>query len=70
MRILQVLDKISAEYKTTPAVIALTWLLHRPSITAPIASATSLSQLEAIVQAPHIELNDSAIIRLNKASNE
>ncbi|MFV0304530.1 MAG: aldo/keto reductase [Moheibacter sp.] len=70
LRILQVLDKISAEYKTTPAVIALAWLLHRPSITAPIASATSLSQLEAIVQAPHIKLNDSAIIRLNEASNE
>lgn len=68
LRILDALEEISVEYKTTSAVIALAWLLNRPSITAPIVSATSLSQLESIIRAPMLELNDSAIVRLNEAS--
>ena len=68
IRILNALDEISIEYKTTAAVVALAWLLHRPSITAPIVSATNLSQLDAIKQAPSINLNTSAIMRLTEAS--
>lgn len=68
LRILDVLDEISVEYKTTSAVVALAWLLQRPSITAPIASATNLSQLDAIIKAPMLELSSSAIVRLNDAS--
>lgn len=68
LRILDVLDEISVEYKTTSAVVALAWLLQRPSITAPIVSATNLSQLEAIVKAPLLELSSSAVARLNEAS--
>lgn len=68
MKILKVLEEISIEFKTTSAVVALAWLLQRPSITAPIVSATSLSQLEAIIQAPMLSLNSSAVMRLNNAS--
>lgn len=68
MRIIRSLEEISTEYKTTSAVIALSWLLHRHSITSPIVSATSLSQLESIIQAPLLELNSSAILQLNQAS--
>ena len=68
MRILKTLDEISTEYKTTSAVVALAWLLQRPSVTAPIVSATSLSQLEAIIQAPLLNLSTSAVKRLNEAS--
>ncbi|MBA5629916.1 aldo/keto reductase [Moheibacter lacus] len=68
IRILNALDEISFEYKTTAAVVALAWLLNRPSITAPIVSATSLSQMEAIKQAPLLDLNSSALMRLNEAS--
>ncbi len=67
-KILETLDEISTEFKTTSAVVALAWLLQRPSITAPIVSATSLSQLEAIIQAPSLNLNSSAVMRLNNAS--
>jgi len=67
-KILKVLDEISTEFKTTSAVVALAWLLQRPSITAPIVSATSLSQLDAIIQAPSLNLNSSAVMRLNNAS--
>lgn len=68
IRILKALDEISFEYKTTAAVVSLAWLLHRSSITAPIVSATNLSQLEAIKHAPMLNLNSSALIRLNEAS--
>jgi len=68
LRILDVLAEISTEYKTTSAVVALAWLLRRPSITASIASATSLNQLESLIQAPTLDLNSSAIMRLNEAS--
>jgi len=67
-RILDTLAEIATEYKTTSAVIALAWLLERPSITAPIVSATSLSQLEAIIQAPMMNLSNSDVMRLNEAS--
>ncbi len=69
LRILDALDEISLEYKTTSAVVALAWLLHRPSITTPIVSSTSLNQLESIKQAPMLDLNSSAIMRLDEASN-
>jgi aryl-alcohol dehydrogenase-like predicted oxidoreductase len=67
-RILATLAEISAEHKTTSAVIALAWLLQRPSITAPIVSATSLNQLESIIQAPMMNLSSSDVMRLNEAS--
>lgn len=69
LRILEALDEISFEYKTTAAVVSLAWLLHRSSITAPIVSATNLSQLEAIKHAPLLNLNSSALMRLSEASN-
>lgn len=68
LRILDALEEISVENKTTSAVVALAWLLQRPSITAPIVSATSLSQLESIIRAPLLDLSSSAVARLNEAS--
>lgn len=69
LRVLEALDEISFEYKTTAAVVALAWLLHRSSISAPIVSATNLSQLEAIKHAPLLNLSSSALMRLTEASN-
>jgi aryl-alcohol dehydrogenase-like predicted oxidoreductase len=68
MRILAALDEISAEFNSTPTGVALAWLLARPSITAPIASATSLSQLEELLASIRLELSAAAIERLNAAS--
>ncbi len=68
LRILDALDEVSKEYNTTSAVISLAWLLARPSITAPIVSATSLRQLESLIEAPKIELSGQAIQKLNEAS--
>jgi aryl-alcohol dehydrogenase-like predicted oxidoreductase len=49
-RILEALDKVSAETGAPPAEIALAWLLAQPGITAPIASATSIEQLNMLAR--------------------
>lgn len=67
-RILAAVDEIAREYQSTPARVALAWLIARPSITAPIASATSLAQLRDLIEAAKLELNPAAIERLNQAS--
>jgi aryl-alcohol dehydrogenase-like predicted oxidoreductase len=67
-KILAALDEVSAELQSTPTCVALAWLLARPSVTAPIASATSLSQLQELLASTRLELGASAIERLNRAS--
>ena len=67
-RIIQALDSVAQEHNMTPAQVALAWLISNPSITAPIASATNLEQLNELIEATTIELNPSVIARLNQAS--
>ncbi len=67
-KVLNALDKISEKHSTTPATISLAWLLARPNITAPIVSATSLKQLEAIIEAPKIRLDAEDMTMLNEVS--
>jgi len=66
--ILAALDEVATEQQSTPAVIALAWLLARPSVTAPIASATSVEQLEELIAATGVTLSPTSIARLNQAS--
>lgn len=68
LKILVALDEISKQNNTTPAAVALAWLIQRPSVTAPIVSATSLSQLDSIIQAPNLNLDSDAIRFLTAAS--
>jgi aryl-alcohol dehydrogenase-like predicted oxidoreductase len=67
-RILKALDEVAAEHQTVPAVISLAWLIHRKSITAPIASATSVKQLSELVKAADVKLSDENIKVLDEAS--
>ena len=67
-RILQALDQVAEKHQATPAQAALAWLMARPSITAPIASATSVEQLHDLVRATELELDSAAIELLNQAS--
>ena len=68
MRILAGLDQVAAEYKATPAQVSLAWLLAQPGITAPIASATNLDQLNDLIGAARLELSEEAVRLLNDAS--
>lgn len=67
-RILRALDDVAARHDATPAQIALAWVMARPSVTAPIASATSVDQLEELMDAARLDLDEAAIERLNEAS--
>jgi aryl-alcohol dehydrogenase-like predicted oxidoreductase len=68
LRILSALDEVAAMYQASPAVISLAWLMHRPGVTAPIASATSIEQLNEIMKAAEIKLDKNSIAVLDKAS--
>jgi aryl-alcohol dehydrogenase-like predicted oxidoreductase len=67
-RILKALDEVAAQHDSTPARIALAWLIARPSVTAPIVSATGLEQLNDLIEATKLELDQSSIAVLNQAS--
>jgi aryl-alcohol dehydrogenase-like predicted oxidoreductase len=56
LAILAALDKVSKAHGATPAQVALAWLMARPSVTAPIASATSVAQLKELAPAAELKL--------------
>jgi len=68
LRILAALDRVAERYGATPAQVALAWEMARPGITAPIASATSVRQLEELAGAASLALDADAIESLNRAS--
>jgi aryl-alcohol dehydrogenase-like predicted oxidoreductase len=67
-RILDALGQVAKQRNATPEEIALAWLIARPSVTAPIASATSTEQLAHLFKATELQLDEAAIQRLNEAS--
>jgi len=68
LAVLDALDAVGARYGAKPATVALAWLIARPSITAPIASATSTTQLKDLLAAASLELDADAIATLDRAS--
>ena len=68
LRVLAALDDIAAAHHATPAQVALAWLIARPSITAPIASATSVAQLQELLGALSLGLGAEEIAALDEAS--
>lgn len=68
LTILAVLREVAAALAATPAQVALAWLMARPGVTAPIASATSVEQLDDILAAADLTLPADAIERLDRAS--
>jgi len=68
LKVLATLDEIAAAHKATTAQIALAWLMARPGITAPIASATSVDQLQELIGAVNLTLSSNEIAALDSAS--
>lgn len=66
--ILKALDEVAGRYGSNPTRVALAWLMARPSVTTPIASATSLEQLNDLIEATRLELDGPAVALLNQAS--
>jgi aryl-alcohol dehydrogenase-like predicted oxidoreductase len=67
-KILHALDEVAGQFNTTPAAVALAWLIHRPGITAPIVSATSVDQLKSIIEAPKLDITAHEIELLTQES--
>lgn len=70
LRILKALDEVAARYNSTPASVSIAWLLTRPAVSAPIASATSIEQLNGLSEAVKLQLDKDALELLDKASAE
>lgn len=68
MRILDALDAVGDRHAAKPAEIALAWLMAREGVTAPIASATSVAQVESFAKAANITLTVGDIDVLDTAS--
>ncbi|HKP65647.1 MAG TPA: aldo/keto reductase [Casimicrobiaceae bacterium] len=68
LRILAALDRVAADYNASPAQVALAWLIDRPGVTAPIASATSVEQLGELLAATRLRLGVDALRTLDGAT--
>jgi aryl-alcohol dehydrogenase-like predicted oxidoreductase len=66
--VLAALDAVAGQAKATPAQVALAWLAAQPAITAPIASATSVAQIEELLGVLELELTADQLARLDAAS--
>ena len=66
-KILAALDTVAAGHDVKPAAVALAWLIARPSIAAPIASATSVEQLKDFSAAAAVKLSPAEIATLDDA---
>jgi aryl-alcohol dehydrogenase-like predicted oxidoreductase len=67
-KVLAALDQIAKDTKSTPAQVSLAWMMARPSITAPIASASKPEQMDDLVKATSLKLSAAQIAALNAAS--
>ena len=67
-RVLAALDAAAAKHAATPSQIALAWLMAKPAVTAPIASASTLPQLEEIMGAVNVALDAGDVAGLDGAS--
>ena len=66
--VIKALEEVAARYEAKPGQVALAWLIARPSVTAPIASATNLGQLAELVEAAEIDLDAESIQKIDAAS--
>lgn len=67
-RVLAAVEKVAASANATAAQVSLSWLAHRPGITAPIASATSVGQLKELLGGIELRLDAEATAALDQAS--
>ena len=67
-RILDAIEDVASRHKARPAEVALAWVIARPGVTAPIASATTIEQADSLVRATQLSLSEADMATLNEAS--
>lgn len=68
LRILDGLAQIARKHSATSAEVAIAWLLHQPTITSPIVSATNAIQLQSLIRATQVELDSDDLLLLEESS--
>lgn len=68
--VLAALDQVAADISATPAQVALAWLAAQPAVVAPIASATSVVQVEELLGAMRLQLTPEQLAVLDKSSSK
>lgn len=68
LRVLAALDEVAAEQSTGVGPVALAWLAAQPTVVAPIASVSKLSQVEGLLAAAHLQLTAAQLAALDEAS--
>jgi aryl-alcohol dehydrogenase-like predicted oxidoreductase len=66
--VLSAVEKVAEAVGATPSQVALAWIVHRPGITAPIVSATTVEQLHELLGALDLRLDAETSATLDKAS--
>jgi aryl-alcohol dehydrogenase-like predicted oxidoreductase len=66
--VIEVLDEVAREHHSTPARVALAWLMVQPGVTAPIASATSEKHLTDLIEAAKLKLDHASLEKLTTVS--
>jgi len=69
LALLDAVEAIAAAHEVGAASVALAWLSRQPTVVAPLASATTLAQLDELVAAPTVELTSSELDQLDSASD-
>lgn len=69
MRILTALDQVAEDLESTPSAVALAWLMAQPTVSAPIASASNLGQLDQLLASTRLELDSGSLAVLSTASS-
>jgi aryl-alcohol dehydrogenase-like predicted oxidoreductase len=69
LRILAALDAVAARRQAAVAAVAIAWIMRRPGITAPIASASRVTQVDALIEATRLALTDEDMAQLTAASD-
>ncbi len=67
-RILDALEDVASRHQARPAEVALAWVIARPGVTAPIASATTVEQADSLIRATELSLSEADMAALNEAS--
>ncbi|HNX55808.1 MAG TPA: aldo/keto reductase, partial [Prolixibacteraceae bacterium] len=68
LSVLAALDQLAGKHHTQMATVSLAWLLHQPHVLAPIVSATNLSQLQPMIDAPKLKLDADDLALLDSVS--
>ena len=68
LKILSAVDEVAKKFNATPAQVSIAWLVARPSVTAPIASATNIKQFKDFAVGAELKLDNASIEKLNDTS--